>query len=183
MGIHAAVQAFFHVLGKSIGRHGDDRKAGVRPVRCPDRPCGLVAVHDRHPDIHQDSRIISRLRSLKLFHTELPVFGPVQKEPAVCEKLICNLPVELVVLGNQEPFPLNVRGRLRLFHDLCGLHLFVKKRENCGRKRRPEQGLPDKAVCAGFLRLCLGPAPAAGRNQENRHGAPRQAPSGSSPEG
>ena len=102
VGVHAALQTPVNVLGEGVGGHGDDGDAlGVGAVQGTDGLGSLVAVHHGHTQVHEDGVVGSLRGGLEFFQTDLPVFRPVQGKAAGGEQLLGDLPVELVVLGQQ----------------------------------------------------------------------------------
>ena len=74
MGVHARVQADLDVLGKGVGRHGQDGDGlaqGIFP--CADGPGGLQAVHHGHLHVHQNGVVLPGLHALEGLHQLLAV--------------------------------------------------------------------------------------------------------------
>jgi hypothetical protein len=56
MTVHAGSQTSFHIIGKGIRRHGNDRYGfRIGPRHGADGPYRLQTIHHRHPQIHQDA--------------------------------------------------------------------------------------------------------------------------------
>lgn len=114
-------RAFLDVFGAGVRCHGDNGQGNVGTVHGPDGIGGLVAVHHRYPNIHQDPVIVARRGLPEHVHAELSVFRPLQFQAQGLEQLIGDLPVQLVVLRHQEPFA----GKLRRGRILWALDLNV----------------------------------------------------------
>ena len=99
------------VLGKGARGHGDDRHiCGIGTIQAPDPARGLVAVHVRHHDVHQDRIDRPGLALLKDLHGLAPVPGLGNARAPLLEQKMRDLHVEFVILGNEDVEPLDRRG-------------------------------------------------------------------------
>ena len=88
MGVHAGLQRVADVIHKGVGRHGDDGHRLSRWVLAgPDGPGCLVAVHDRHLDIHKDDVVLAGGGGFKFIHSLLAVLRGVADSPHGAEDL------------------------------------------------------------------------------------------------
>ena len=115
--VHAYLQRPLTVLGKGVGRDGDDGDIGPpRVFQPPDLPGGLVAVQHRHLHIHEDGVIHPRRSLLQHFQTAGTVFRPIHQQALLAHELSGDLGVKVVVLCQQDTPP----GKAGLIHPLCG---------------------------------------------------------------
>ena len=103
MSVHPRFQSGFNVLGKSIGRHGNDRdRAGVLPKKRADGLSGFIPIHHRHLDVHENRIIGSGQRCGKSFQG----FGPVARHHGLCavhlHEADQNFGIDLIVLRDQK---------------------------------------------------------------------------------
>jgi len=99
MGVHAALGGLLPVLVKGIGRQGHNGHVGqLRVLQGPDSPGGAVAVHYRHPQIHQHQGILTGGGVSDLFHRGLSVVGSVYRKTNVLKKLCFDLQIEFVII-------------------------------------------------------------------------------------
>ena len=139
MGVHTVFQGGFLVLLHGVGRHGDDGQGlHVLPAQRPDRAGRFVAVHHRHLHIHQDGVVIALLRPAHHVHRVGAVRGGFHLEASLLQDHLGNLPVQLVVLHQQDPLPAKIRlgpgGGLLLLDEVVG-------RQKDGFQVGHEQGL------------------------------------------
>ena len=112
MTIHAAFQASFYVIGKSVRRHGNNGDLpGILTFHSPDGPGRFITVHFRHSQIHQDYIVVSRLRVREFFHTDCSIFRPIKDKAYIGEKLVCDFPVQLIVLSYQQTLATEINLR------------------------------------------------------------------------
>ena len=74
--LHAGRFYRFHVFFKGVGRHGkngDPRERRI--IQRPNGARGLIAVHDRHLEIHENGVVIPRLGCGDQIHRHFSVFG------------------------------------------------------------------------------------------------------------
>ena len=102
MGVHAAGQRTFHVLGERVraGRH-DGHVGGIGAAKAADAVCGGKPVHDRHHDVHQNDVVAPNRGLLERVHRFLAVHRLIHGESHVVEHVCDDLHVQLVVLGYQ----------------------------------------------------------------------------------
>ena len=153
MGAHAGVQRRPFVLGKGVGRHGDDGNGGrVRPLQGADGPGGLVAVHHRHLDVHQNGVKLPLRRPLEALQRQAAILHNLTGGPLDLQQLREDFRVDGVVFGGQEAQPPQIGGRPGLRkEDLTGLRPQLRrllpeggdKERLCkdGRGTQPPQGL------------------------------------------
>ena len=117
--VHARVQAGLHVVGKDIGRHGDDGRALAGPLalKRPDAPGSLQAVHLGHHDVHQNRVIGARRSVLDGLQRQSAVLNGGDAGTLLLQQGCGDLAVQLVILGQQQvqtgPWILSVdKGRL-----------------------------------------------------------------------
>lgn len=104
MRVHACGETLLAVLLEDVGCHGDNRNGfRVRPVECPDSFCSLQTVHLGHHHVHENGIKAARLgipegckRLPAVLHRHGLCTAVVQQEE-------CNLHVELIILGNEQP--------------------------------------------------------------------------------
>ena len=102
MAVHAGETAVDDVVGKSIGRHRDDRNhARVATLHGTDRPGRVEAVHARHHDVHVDRAEVARSGVLEDLHRLLTVHRRRHLHAVVFEHEGRDLAVQLVVLDHQ----------------------------------------------------------------------------------
>lgn len=68
-----------------MARMGIPASAGS--LQCPDRPCGFVAIQDRHLNIHQHQIIITGAGGYDLLHCLGAVFRRLDPEAIFTQKL------------------------------------------------------------------------------------------------
>ena len=123
MRVHAGIQGGLFVLGKGVGRHGDNGDAaGVFPVKGTNGPGGIVAVHHRHLHVHQDRVKLAFFRASEALQGQKAVFRDLTGGPLQLQELREDLCVYLVVLGGQEAHTVQSTARLRAL-GLCLLQL------------------------------------------------------------
>ena len=101
MVVHANGPALLAVVAHGIGAHGQDGQA-VIDLLPADGCCGLIAVHDRHLQIHQDQIIAARLQHGQRL---LAVLGQVNPEAFLRQQLRSHLLIDLVVLNQENARP------------------------------------------------------------------------------
>ena len=53
------LEALPHIVGKGVGRHGNDRHTGcIGPLQCTDAAHGFEAIHYGHHDVEQHGVIL-----------------------------------------------------------------------------------------------------------------------------
>ena len=105
MPIHSCIQRRLHILGKGVGCHGDDRYCkGIRTILYPsDSLSGLIAVHLRHHDIHED-HIESTCRAVhKKAHSLFSVCRPSYCHSQLFQLYFCDFRIEIVILRQKHP--------------------------------------------------------------------------------
>ena len=104
MSVHADLFCHPHIFAEGVGGHGKDRDTGQPGVRQrADRFCRLVAVHDRHLDIHQYGIITARMRGSYFFHSFLAVRGCLHDESGIFQKHFRNFPIDIDIVHKQKP--------------------------------------------------------------------------------
>ena len=169
MGVHAALQTLVDILGKRIRRHSNNGNClRVLPVHGPDTPRRLVPRHHRHTDIHQNSVEVPRFGCLELLHADLSVLRPFQLQAQLLrQQLAGNLPVQVVVLCQQNPPALQVAPA---YHDIAvvlRVH-YAHKGFQTIEEGGFEQRLGDEARHAGISGLVFNLAPVVSGDEENR---------------
>ena len=99
--VHAGSQGLFPVPGHGVGGHGDDGQ-GLKPGVLAEAPGGLVAVHDRHLHVHEHRVESARDHGI---HRLLAVGGHGDRDPHGGQDLAGHLPVDVVVLHQQDAGP------------------------------------------------------------------------------
>ena len=126
MSVHAGGQGFPHVLLIGVGAHGNDRQPlRIFGAKAADLLRCLIAVHDRHLDIHQHRVVAARRRILDLVDGDLAVLGIVDLKAGFLEYRGRDHAVHLVVLGKQQPF---AREIVRGAFAVCILRLGLAER-------------------------------------------------------
>ena len=104
MGIHPRLYGGPDIFCKGIGRHGDDRDPGrIRCLHGPDRPCGRIAVHFRHLDVHEDASIGTVGRCGDEVHRLFSVHGRLTDKSHLLQQEAGNLTVDLHIVDDQDP--------------------------------------------------------------------------------
>ena len=82
MGIHSRLHRAAHVLGRGVGREGQDKhRFGIGPVQRPDGLGGLTAVQPGHLQVHEDHVEEEGGRAGEGIHRLLSVGGPGDNGP------------------------------------------------------------------------------------------------------
>ena len=122
MVVHARVNGLLHVLGEGVRRLGDDGDAlRLRVAARADGARGSQTVHLRHHDVHQnrvERRFAALPRRRKRRDGLLPVFDSGGLRPRAVQQILRDLAAQGVVLGQQDPHPVQVGQCLGL---LAGL--------------------------------------------------------------
>ena len=107
--VHTAFQALLNVLRKSIGSHGDNGDIRIFAFQRPDGHGRFVAIHNWHSHVHKNCVVISDRGFREFCNTLFPVFNPIQFQLEDGKQLSCNLPVQLVILRQQNVLPAKLR--------------------------------------------------------------------------
>lgn len=102
MAIHAYRHTVLDIILIGISRHSNNRN--IRPVRMlavADFFCRSIAIHNRHPNIHQYKLIGSWLGGLKLIHRLLTIRDNIQASPLGAKQHLSNLLIQGIVLCQQ----------------------------------------------------------------------------------
>ena len=104
--IHTGFFRFQPILGESICRHGDNGdRFCVRPVKRTNLPRGLIAIHDRHQDIHKDGVKFAG-RTLCKEGDGLPAVPRLRdRGTLVLDQELGNFHVQLIILDQQDMQP------------------------------------------------------------------------------
>ena len=86
----------------------------VEVLHTPDPGGRLIAVHDRHLDIHQDRVIIFLLRDRHHTNCLTAVAGFLNLKSGLLEQFTGNLHIEFIVLDNKDPLPVGVKLHKKL---------------------------------------------------------------------
>ena len=106
MVIHSGLQAVLHIVREGICRHGNDgNRLRIRTRQGADGPRCFDAVHDGHAQIHQDGCKFIGSTGLERFQSQLAVFGGDDGQLLVVEQSDGNLPVQGIVLAEEQLFP------------------------------------------------------------------------------
>ena len=126
VGVHARGAGGGDVLGKGVGRHGDDgHLARVRPPQGADAARGLAAVHHRHLHVHEDGVEGESLRLSEALDSLRTVPSLRDGHAVHLQKLGGDLHVDFVVLGQQDALALEGEGLFPTVCRLRGLRLLV----------------------------------------------------------
>ena len=114
MVVHTGIFRLADISNKCVCRQRQNRYPDrILTWQSTNRSCSLVAVHDRHLNIHQHHIIIPRCRSYKQLHCRLAILGRLNLQPLHFQQLDSNLTVQLVILNQQHPFPCQFLMQLR----------------------------------------------------------------------
>ena len=171
MTVHAHRQRGLNILGKGVGRHGDDRHfAAVRPLHGADRPGGVVTVHLRHLNIHQYDIVVSFGAVTEGIHGFVAVGDPFHQKTRHCQDLLGDLGVEIVIFHKQRPpsgkvqHPEGEQGRIR--RRVIGFRAFEEPIKNFGQPRT-EQRLADEPVDSRGAGVLFDIAPVVGGDNDD----------------
>ena len=159
-----------NILGESVGRHGDNGDLlAVIPVHGPDGSGGVVAVHPRHLDVHEDDVVISVLTAEHPVHSFRSVGSALHSEAGHLQDLPGDLRVQLIVLHKQ-----GTATRQIYLSKLCKrrnrfLLLFAYQGAEGPGQPGAEQRLADEGVGTGRPGLLLNVRPVIGRNDDDRY--------------
>ena len=104
--IHTGFFRFQPILGESICRHGDNGdRFCVRPVKRANLPRGLIAIHDRHQDIHKDGVKFAGRTFCKEGDGLLAVPRLRDRGTLVLYQELGNFHVQLIILDQQDMQP------------------------------------------------------------------------------
>ena len=139
--VHPHAVCLSDICGEGVGgqRQYRDRR-GVFPFKAPYGCRSVIAVHDRHLDIHQNSIVIANGGGTKGFDGLLPILNGFNDYFLHFQKLYGDLPVQLVVLGKKNPFVCQRRAALFLCSagsgGMTGLQKQLQYVEHFGLKQR-----------------------------------------------
>ena len=105
MRIHSRPAAFLHILRKGIGSHCKNRnRPGVTAVQRSDFLRGLVTIHFRHENIHQNIIIEALRGSGKFLHGNFSVLSHICPCAGCLNYFGGNFPVQFVIFHDQDAF-------------------------------------------------------------------------------
>ena len=109
------------ILLEHICGHGDHRNSfPVVTLSCTDICRSLIPIHHRHLNIHEDQFIIILRPDSKKLDRLLPILCHIHDQTGFGQKLVRNLPVQLIVLHQHDPASLQkARILFLLFTSLC----------------------------------------------------------------
>lgn len=108
-----ASNASFAILFKGVRRDGDDRDLRLRlVVQGADQPRGLIAVHRRHLDIHQNDVVGPRRSVFHHLDRDVPVAGDIERKARLGQDRLSDHLVHFVVFRQQDLFAREVDCRL-----------------------------------------------------------------------
>ena len=93
MSIHAAVETFFHIVGKGVRSHCYYRQILIGMVEFANSLRRLVSVHDRHTNVHKYRFVCSGRGAEKLIHADFTVFGALTGYARAFEQGVGDFPV------------------------------------------------------------------------------------------
>ena len=129
MGVHPGSLAFFDIIIKGVGRHGNDGDSpGIAVGQMPYILGSRQPVHQRHPDIHEDRVVKAGFRFTEHLDGPQPVFRGIHGKSPALKHDRGHLGINGVVLHQKNPAPceiINFRFILRL--------LFLLFTENPGK--------------------------------------------------
>lgn len=99
MRIHSGFQTVFYIFVISVGAHGNNGQTLIiYSIQCPDFRCSLIAIHNRHLDVHQYRVIMPLWVPADLLQADLPIFSPFDFNSVFGEDQGCNFRVYFVIL-------------------------------------------------------------------------------------
>ena len=134
MRVHARFRGAQRVLSEGVRRQRDNGHGlRVRPVHRADLPAGLVSVHLRHHDIHQNVIIRADGRIFKRVHSFFAVGDHRRARPGLFQHQVEDFGVQLVVLCRQNTHVRQIE--LVPLAGFTGLVYFKRQRPFHGRAR------------------------------------------------
>ena len=126
MTVHACILGQLHILGKGVRRNRHNRHLATTASQRTDSSGCLIAVHNRHLDIHKD-KVEPALRRLdNLVHSLLAVFRSFNLHLRHTDDAAGNLSVQLVILDYQHTL-LRIVASLQLCHIIPWLFRFLMR--------------------------------------------------------
>ena len=176
MGIHAGSLALLNIIVKGIGCHGNDRNGpGIRIAEMADIGSCRQAVHEGHPDIHQNGIIIPFFGFAEQLQSTQPILRSVHSKSLPLQQHNRNLCVQRMVLCQKYTLPCEIIVHVRFFFLFLLLILFPQ----CPGERRDqggfEHGLADEQIHAGHLCLMFNGTPVICRHNDDCHLRPYNA--------
>ena len=116
MGVHASFEGILLIFLEGIGGHSYDGYICFYGVaERTDSAGGIVAIHARHLDIHEDESERAGWFVLYALQALLSVFDPGDMESVVFEQLGSDLRIEFVVFRQQQWTAIELIGLLLLY--------------------------------------------------------------------
>ena len=102
MAVHAGLQRVLFIFVKGVGGHGEDRDGGkLRGFQLSDGTGGVITVHDRHLDVHQDDLIPARPGVPHHIYGNLAVVSDLHGKAGFLQDLLGDLLIQFIVLRQQ----------------------------------------------------------------------------------
>ena len=116
MAVHARIQAGLYIVGKDVGRHGNDRRAlvGAFALKRADAAGSFQTVHLRHHHVHQNRVVGAGRGVLDGLQRLLAVGHSGDLRALFLQQRHGDLSVQLIVLGQQQVQALQIRRTLFL---------------------------------------------------------------------
>ena len=100
MGIHSCLESCLSVFLERIGGHGNDRDARLGFIfQRADGVGGIIAIHARHLDIHQNTVVRVRIAILYPFNASLAISHTIDLDVISLQNLDGYLGIEVIVFG------------------------------------------------------------------------------------
>ena len=116
MGVHASFEGILLIFLEGIGGHSYDGYICFYGIaEFADSACGIVAIHARHLDIHEDESERAGWFVLYALQALLSVFDPGDMESVVFEQLGSDLRIEFVIFRQQQWASIELIGILLLY--------------------------------------------------------------------
>lgn len=101
--VHAALMALFDVVLKGICGHGEDGdERSITAGEASDPPARLIAVHDRHHDIHENEVIVAKGRFAECLDSFRAIFTGGDLHAFFFKEIEYDLAVQLIVLDEED---------------------------------------------------------------------------------